>query len=139
MNVYLCKYHVLRCPKCGDVRSSTARKKSRCIKCAHGWEISRQGGTFGVLASFWLPADAAEYIQKYKYNREVYKRNHLDVESAFSVLGLSKGCTEEQFRDEYRRRAMMYHPDLNGGSEIANTMFVELNNAANHIRQSMGW
>lgn len=139
MNVYLCKYHVLRCPKCGDVRTSTARKKSRCIKCAHGWEITRNGGTFGVLSSFWLPNDAADYVKKYKQSREAYRQEHLDLGSAFSIMGLEKNCSEEQFRAEYRRRAMLYHPDLNAGSEVARTMFMELNNAANQIRSSMGW
>jgi hypothetical protein len=121
------------------VRSSTARKKSRCIKCAHGWELSKNGGTFGVLASFWLPNDAADYIKKYKENRDAYRREHLDLSSALSILGLDNGCTQEQFKSEYRRRAMMYHPDLNAGSEVARTMFMELNNAADHIRSSMGW
>ncbi|MFH1306537.1 MAG: hypothetical protein ABIH83_02680 [Candidatus Micrarchaeota archaeon] len=90
MNIKLLKYHVLRCPKCGHMRTSTTRKKTRCIKCAHGWEISHAGGTFGVLASFYTPAQAVEYVQKFKELREEHLYGKPEIKTASALLEISE-------------------------------------------------
>ena len=140
MNVELLKYHVLRCPKCGNLRSSTARSKTRCIKCMHGWEIHKNGNTWGVLASFYTPAQATSFIQQYKQKlADMRVPANEDIKSAFSILGLEQNCTREQFVTEYRKRAMLYHPDVNQNNEIAKEHFHQITTAAHQIRNIMGW
>ncbi|PIT85020.1 hypothetical protein COU37_00670 [Candidatus Micrarchaeota archaeon CG10_big_fil_rev_8_21_14_0_10_45_29] len=143
MNVFLCKYHVLRCPKCGHVKTGTARSKTCCPSCAHSWEISKGGHTFGVLKSFWTPAEASAFAQQFKMQREQARAKaigeELEVKTAFNMLGLSQGCSREDFVKEYRKRALMHHPDTNEENPAAQENFKQITNAAQQIRSAMGW
>jgi curved DNA-binding protein CbpA len=48
---------------------------------------------------------------------------------AYSVLGLTPSATEKEIKDAHRKLVLRYHPDKNGGSEEANTKFVEVQQA----------
>ena len=139
MNVKLLKYHVLRCPKCGHLKSSTARCKTRCVSCMHGWDIHRAGNTWGVLASFYTPQQSSEYIQNYKMKIAKAEARNSEIQTAFSLLGLRENCTREAFVSEYRKRAYLYHPDMNSNNPVAEQQFKEVTFAAQQIRSAMGW
>ena len=47
----------------------------------------------------------------------------------YQVLGLSKGCTEEEVKKAYRKLAKKYHPDVNPGDKEAEERFKEINEA----------
>ena len=47
----------------------------------------------------------------------------------YEVLGLSKGCSEEELKKAYRKLAKQYHPDVNPGDKDAETRFKEINEA----------
>lgn len=47
----------------------------------------------------------------------------------YEVLGLQKGCTEEEIKKAYRKLAKQYHPDLNPGDNEAEAKFKEVNEA----------
>jgi hypothetical protein len=48
---------------------------------------------------------------------------------AYSVLGLMPSATKKEIKDAHRKLVLRYHPDKNGGSEEANTKFVEIQQA----------
>ena len=47
----------------------------------------------------------------------------------YEVLGLSKGCSEEELKKAYRKLAKKYHPDVNPGDKDAESKFKEINEA----------
>ena len=47
----------------------------------------------------------------------------------YEVLGLSKGCSEEDLKKAYRKLAKKYHPDVNPGDKDAEARFKEINEA----------
>ena len=47
----------------------------------------------------------------------------------YEVLGLSKGCTEDEIKKAYRKLAKQYHPDLNPGDKEAEAKFKEVGEA----------
>ena len=47
----------------------------------------------------------------------------------YEVLGLSKGCSEEELKKAYRKLAKKYHPDVNPGDKDAEAKFKEINEA----------
>jgi len=47
----------------------------------------------------------------------------------YEVLGLSKGCSEEELKKAYRKLAKQYHPDVNPGNAEAEAKFKEINEA----------
>lgn len=47
----------------------------------------------------------------------------------YEVLGLQKGCTEEEIKKAYRQLAKKYHPDLNPDDKDAEAKFKEVNEA----------
>lgn len=47
----------------------------------------------------------------------------------YEVLGLQKGCTEDELKKAYRKLAKQYHPDLNPGDKTAEEHFKEVNEA----------
>ncbi|MFA5108384.1 MAG: J domain-containing protein [Candidatus Micrarchaeia archaeon] len=139
MNIQLLKYHVLRCPKCGHLKTSTTMTKTRCVSCMHGWEIHKDGNTWGVLASFYTPAQASEYIQKLKIKRAQAQPASPQIDGALNVLGLKSGCTREEFVQEYRKKAFMYHPDAHKQNPNAQEQFKQVIEAAQQVRSAMGW
>lgn len=139
MNVELLKYHVLRCPKCGHLKTSTARDKTRCVSCMHGWQIHKEGSTWGVLASFYTPVQATEFIQNYKQKIELARKEEEQIRTAFSLLGLDENCTREQFVSEYRKKAFCCHPDVNANNPDAQKQFKEITSAVEQIREVRGW
>ena len=105
----------------------------------HGWDIHKNGNTWGVLASFYTPAQASAYVQEYKM-RLVKMRSQTDeTRVAFSILGLDDKCTREEFVSQYRKRAFMYHPDANKDNVVALEQFKDVTHAAQQIRSAMGW
>jgi len=44
----------------------------------------------------------------------------------YEVLGLSRGCTREDIKREYRKLARKYHPDVNNGNPEAEEKFKEI-------------
>jgi molecular chaperone DnaJ len=47
----------------------------------------------------------------------------------YDVLGLSRDCTLDEIKREYRRLAHKYHPDVNDGNPIAEEKFKEITEA----------
>src|SRR3954466_6865443 len=47
----------------------------------------------------------------------------------YEVLGIQKGCSEEEIKKCYRKLAVKYHPDKNPGDKEAEEKFKELGEA----------
>jgi len=47
----------------------------------------------------------------------------------YDVLGVSRGATEDQIRNAYRKLARKHHPDVNPGDKTAEEKFKEINEA----------
>ena len=52
-----------------------------------------------------------------------------DKRDYYEVLGLQKGCSDDDIKKAYRRLAKQYHPDLNPGDKQAETKFKEVGEA----------
>ncbi len=52
----------------------------------------------------------------------------------YSILGISRGVSEEEITKAYRKLAKKYHPDLNPGDEKAAQKMREINEAYNLIK-----
>ncbi len=47
----------------------------------------------------------------------------------YQVLGISRGATDTEIKQAYRKLARQYHPDINPGDKEAETRFKEINEA----------
>ncbi|MGH6922717.1 MAG: molecular chaperone DnaJ [Propylenella sp.] len=47
----------------------------------------------------------------------------------YEVLGVSRGCDDKSLKSAYRKLAMQFHPDRNGGDRSAEVKFKEVNEA----------
>jgi curved DNA-binding protein CbpA len=47
----------------------------------------------------------------------------------YALLGLGPGATKDQIKEAYRRLAMRFHPDRNGGSNACEERLKEINKA----------
>lgn len=54
------------------------------------------------------------------------KRHEKDL---YAVMGVTPHATQQQVKEAYYRLSMKYHPDRNGGSEVAHEKFTELTEA----------
>ncbi|MCZ6788727.1 MAG: J domain-containing protein [Chloroflexi bacterium] len=51
------------------------------------------------------------------------------AKSYYDTLGISRGASDKEVKNAYRRLARKYHPDVNAGSEKAEEKFKEVNTA----------
>jgi molecular chaperone DnaJ len=47
----------------------------------------------------------------------------------YGILGIEKNANKDEIKKAYRKLAMKYHPDRNGGNKEAETKFKEINEA----------
>src|SRR5512146_3183980 len=52
----------------------------------------------------------------------------------YEVLGVDRGASDDEIKQAYRKLAMTYHPDRNGGSKEAEEKFKELTEAYDVLR-----
>ncbi|MBI1810062.1 MAG: molecular chaperone DnaJ [Gemmatimonadetes bacterium] len=52
----------------------------------------------------------------------------------YSILGVERSASDDDIKQAYRRMAMQYHPDRNGGSKEAEEKFKELSEAYDVLR-----
>jgi molecular chaperone DnaJ len=52
----------------------------------------------------------------------------------YEVLGVTRGCDDKALKSAYRKLAMQYHPDRNGGEQSAEIKFKEVNEAYEVLR-----
>ena len=52
----------------------------------------------------------------------------------YSVLGVSRGASDDEVKKAYRKLAMQYHPDRNNGSRDAEEKFKEITEAYDVLR-----
>ena len=54
----------------------------------------------------------------------------------YAVLGVERGASDDEIKKAYRKLAMTYHPDRNGGSKEAEERFKELTEAYDVLRDA---
>src|SRR5215217_8261979 len=52
----------------------------------------------------------------------------------YNVLGVERGASDDDLKKAYRKLAMQYHPDRNGGSKEAEERFKEITEAYDVLR-----
>jgi len=58
------------------------------------------------------------------------------VNDLYTILGVARGASDDDIKQAYRRLAMQYHPDRNGGSKEAEEKFKELSEAYDVLRDA---
>ncbi|HET6454406.1 MAG TPA: DnaJ domain-containing protein, partial [Armatimonadota bacterium] len=53
----------------------------------------------------------------------------MDYKDYYAVLGVTKGASEKEIKQAYRKLARKYHPDVNPGSKEAEEKFKEISEA----------
>ena len=52
----------------------------------------------------------------------------------YAVLGVERGCSDDEIKKSYRKLAMENHPDRNGGSKEAEERFKQISEAYDVLR-----
>jgi curved DNA-binding protein CbpA len=53
----------------------------------------------------------------------------MDFKDYYATLGVSKGASDKEIKQSYRKLARKHHPDVNPGDKAAETKFKEINEA----------
>ena len=53
----------------------------------------------------------------------------MEFKDYYATLGVTKGATEKEIKQAFRKLARKHHPDVNQGDKQAETRFKEINEA----------
>src|SRR5262247_271759 len=53
----------------------------------------------------------------------------MDFKDYYSTLGVTKGSTDKEIKQAFRKLARKHHPDVNPGDKVAESKFKEINEA----------
>ena len=79
----------------------------------------------------------------YHYKRTEEAMKHISAKQQYSkaleILGVDENATISQVKTAYRRLALRYHPDRNGGNDAAKEKFQEIGNAFQLVKERNNW
>jgi hypothetical protein len=83
-------------------------------------------------------SNSHRYHHQHTHNARSYGFNN-DMQAAYDFFGLSRDCSREEFKTNFRKRQKVLHPDVNQEKEGATELSVMMNKYAKMIKDARGW